>query len=194
MLQNNHKFQKGQTLIEVLIAAAVVVMISVSLISASLISVKDSKFSQNQAVATDLSQKMIEEVRVERDKRITDDDWAGFNNLASDVGTCYGYSGSPPNQIFNLTSPVPLCTSAAVSVSVGNVDFFPLTKIQRINTDQGAYAVCVYSTVRFDDSTGARYSKKKTILTNWSQGNLTYTLSPTPVADIDRCNNSDFSF
>ncbi len=189
MSQNNHKFQKGQTLIEVLIAAAVVVMISVSLISASLISVKDSKFSQNQAVATDLSQKMIEEVRVERDKRITANRWDLFNALAGGGSACYGYlAGS-----FNLTLPEVSCASATGFVTVGNVDFFPLTKIQRINTDQGAYAVCVFSTVRFDDSTGPRYSKKRTILTNWSQGGLTYD-GPVAVADLKNCVGKDGEF
>lgn len=187
MSQNKtHQCQKGQTLIEVLIAAAIVVLISVSLISASLISVKDSKFSQNQSIATDLSQKMIEEVRVERDKRISANDWVGFNALAGGGSACYGYSGSPPD--FNLTLAVS-CASASVAVNVGNVNFFPLTKIQRINTNKGQFALCVLSTVRFDDSTGARYSKKKTMLTDWTQGGLTYT-----AADVDSCNNSDFSF
>lgn len=181
------KHNSGQTLIEVLIASAIVVLISVSLVSASLISVKDAKFSQNQAIATDLTQKMIEEVRVERDKRITANDWAGFNALAGAGSSCYGYSaGTPPS--FNLTVSTS-CASAAVAVSVDNVDFYPLTKIQRINTNKGQYALCVLATVRFDDSSGSKYSKKKTILTDWTQGGLTYT-----PADLDSCNNTDFSF
>lgn len=191
MLNNKkiNNFQKGQTLIEVLIAAAIVVLISVSLISASLISVKDSKFSQNQSIATDLSQKMVEEVRVERDKRITANDWAGFNALAGTGSACYGYSGTPSN--FNLTSAV-TCVSASVAVTIDNVDFYPLTKLQRISTNKaGVYAICVLSTVRFDDSTGARYSKKKTILTDWTQGAINDA-----TAELNSCNNSssDFSF
>ena len=189
--KNTNRFKKGQTLIEVLIAAAIVVLISVSLISASLISVKDSKFSQNQSIATDLSQKMVEEVRVERDKRITANDWAGFNALAGTGSACYGYSGDPESANFILTAAVS-CASASVFVTIDKVDFFPLTKLQRIPTNKvGVYAICVLSTVRFDDSTGARYSKKKTILTDWTQGAINDV-----TAELNSCNNSssDFSF
>ncbi len=186
MRQNKYLFivnNRGQTLIEVLIASAIVVLISVSLISASLISVKDSRFSQNQSIASELSQKMIEEVRAERDRRITADDWTGFNALA---GACYGFSGTPAD--FNLTVAVS-CASLPAAVNIDNTDFYPKARIERINTNLGQYAVCVYATVRFDDATGARYSKKKTILTDWTQGSLTYT-----AADVNSCNTGDFSF
>lgn len=188
MLRNktNSKVNSGQTLIEVLIASAIVVLISVSLISASLISVKDSKFSQNQSIAAELSQKMVEEVRAERDRRITADDWAGFFALANGSSACYGYSGSPAD--FNLTVAVS-CASASVPVVIENVEFYPLTRIQELDTNQGPYAVCVFSSVRFNDSTGARYSKKKTILTDWTQGGLTYV-----AADETSCETGDFSF
>lgn len=62
------KNQRGQSLVEVLVAASVGVLILTALVIATTHSIKGSRFSRDQAVASQLAQEKIEELRNRRDE------------------------------------------------------------------------------------------------------------------------------
>ena len=67
-MSSKFKYQRGQSLIEVLAALAVILLVIVALIRATTISMKSGDFSKTQALATSYAQEAIEWVRAERDK------------------------------------------------------------------------------------------------------------------------------
>ncbi|MEX2028332.1 MAG: type II secretion system protein [Candidatus Curtissbacteria bacterium] len=67
---------RGQSLIEVVVALAVVIMLAVSLVATTLLVQKASKNAQNTTQATKLVQQNIEQVRIFRDRGVT-----GFDAL-----------------------------------------------------------------------------------------------------------------
>ena len=78
----------GQSLVEMMVAVAVVSMVLVGLISAITFSLANAQFSRNKTLATKYSQEAIEWLRNERDKL----GWAGTNgfyNKAGDNSTTY---------------------------------------------------------------------------------------------------------
>ena len=54
--------EKGQSLIEVLVALSIVALIILGLVKASTVSINNSDFSQNQTVAVGLAQKKVSEI------------------------------------------------------------------------------------------------------------------------------------
>ena len=61
------KQEKGQSLIEVLAALAVVVIVILALINVTTISIGNATFAKNQSLATNYAQELIEEARNLRD-------------------------------------------------------------------------------------------------------------------------------
>jgi len=61
------KQEKGQSLIEVLTALAVVVLVILALITVTTISIRNATFAKNQSLATSYAQELIEEARDLRD-------------------------------------------------------------------------------------------------------------------------------
>ncbi len=80
----NLRKEKGQTLLEVLVALAVVVLVIVALIKATTYSLKGSDFSKTQALATRYAQEAIEWTRAERDKS-----WDNLADRSSADGSTY---------------------------------------------------------------------------------------------------------
>ena len=77
-------YKKGQSLIEVVIALAVVVALAISLVTASLITQKTSRSATSNTEATKLVQENIEQIRVFRDRK-------GFSALTnSPASGCTG--------------------------------------------------------------------------------------------------------
>ncbi|MCL5004075.1 MAG: hypothetical protein M1352_02275 [Patescibacteria group bacterium] len=79
----------GQTLIETVVALAVVIVLVASLLSVSIVSVRSATLSRNQAVASQLAYKELENVRNARDSSPT---WSSFyNQFVSGIctSTCY---------------------------------------------------------------------------------------------------------
>ena len=62
---------KGQTLIELIVVMTVLVLIIGALVFATIASLRNAKFSQNQTQATKLAQEGLERVRVGRDRNAT---------------------------------------------------------------------------------------------------------------------------
>ena len=61
------KQEKGQSLIEVLVALALVVLVILALIAVTTISVRNATFAKNQSLATNYAQEAIEGARELRD-------------------------------------------------------------------------------------------------------------------------------
>lgn len=74
MLYERIKSQRGQTLIEILIALAVVVLVLVAVVSRVVESVRNANFARNQLLATRFAQEGIEWTRSQRDRL----GWFGF--------------------------------------------------------------------------------------------------------------------
>ena len=70
------KYQKqGQLLLEVLFSMSVVTLVLVALVSATIVSVRNSRYSQNVVLANQYSREALETVRKERDQA---EDWVAF--------------------------------------------------------------------------------------------------------------------
>src|SRR5689334_4691422 len=60
--------QKGQTLLELVVLVAIVVVVVSSLVFANILTSRNSQFSKNQSQATKLAQEALEKVRTLRDR------------------------------------------------------------------------------------------------------------------------------
>lgn len=77
------KKEKGQSLIEVLVALAVAIVVVLALVRVTTTSVRNAAFARNQALATKYAQETIEKIRAYRDET----DWTTFiNNCESPPG------------------------------------------------------------------------------------------------------------
>lgn len=76
--KRNSKFRIGQSLIEVVVALAIVIMLAISLVATTLLVQKASNNARNSTQATKLVQQNIEQIRVFRDRQST-----GFAALPS---------------------------------------------------------------------------------------------------------------
>ncbi len=83
------KKNDGQSLIEMIVAIAVVLIVVVALVAITTVSIRNANFSRNQALATKYAQEGIEKVRAYRDQT----DWATF------TGNCQAPPGltAPPS-------------------------------------------------------------------------------------------------
>lgn len=64
------KSNQGQSLIEMVVAVAVVILVVLTLVVATTISIRNAAFSRNQSLATKYAQEGIEKVRAYRDQSI----------------------------------------------------------------------------------------------------------------------------
>ena len=78
LLSTHKKNQSGQTLIEALIAAAIVALVLTAILSGVTLSVRNSQFSKNQALATRYAQEALETIRHYRDS-------AGWTDFVGDI-------------------------------------------------------------------------------------------------------------
>lgn len=136
--------QLGQTLIELVIVIAVLVLIIGALVSATIASLRNAQFSNNLTQATKLAQEGIEKVRSSRDRNKTISfgtitSWNGSSSslcsgtadVLADSLWCYHISGSSgscdsPNQspdkglcYFNIDSSSGVLTNIGSNVTTG---------------------------------------------------------------------------
>lgn len=74
------KNQKGQSLIEVIVALAVAVIVILALVRVTVTSIRNANFAKNRASATKYAQETIEKVRGYRDQA----DWSTFTSTFTD--------------------------------------------------------------------------------------------------------------
>jgi len=75
------KKNQGQSLIETVVAMAVVVIVILALVAVTTVSVRNASFSRNQALATKYAQEAIEKVRASREQNT----WENFKINCSSV-------------------------------------------------------------------------------------------------------------
>lgn len=89
------QIEKGQTLMELVIVVSVVIIIIGALTFATIASIRNASFAQNQLQATKLAQEGIERVRGGRDRNqkvtISGTDVTSWNNDLSDSGSIWNY-------------------------------------------------------------------------------------------------------
>lgn len=152
------KVRGGQSLIEVVIALAVVVALAISLVTTTLITQKTSRQARNNTEASKLVQQNIEQIRVFRDRK-------GLTAFPAD-GACYVLVTVDPNPSnWSFNSGVGICPEV---ITIDNVAFSRSIQIQTSSTNKKLITV----TATWVDSGGTETVKNQTFLTNWCQGQL----------------------
>lgn len=134
------KQEQGQSLIEVVAAVAVIVLVVLALISLTTVAIRNSSFSNNQALATKYAQEGIERVRSYRGEV----DWFTFSQKIN----C-----EDPTGLANL-DPVTTGFTRTVSCTLDPTD-----------PDKNTMNVVV--TVSWQSSKGTHQSQLSTKLTKW---------------------------
>lgn len=144
--------KKGQSLIEVLSALAVVLLVIIALIRATTTSMKGSDFAKTQSSATSYGQEAIEWIRAERDK--------SWDNLSNNMGThCL------------KSSPIESWPGQGVC---GDDDYLEGTKFKReatlttvTKTDPPVTEIQAEVKVKWLDASGEHQSSLTTYFSNW---------------------------
>lgn len=183
--------EKGQSLIEVIVTAAVGILVVSALVFATIFSLRNANFAKNSAQATKLAQEGIERVRTGRDRNSsiiisgvdTVDSWSstgkpiwgyqiktsgGCENITVVDSKCYfnvGSDGSLSNTASGFayvsTTSAPLPSDAESITSAGR-EFHRIV----ILSDDGSYQnqKMVTVLVTWTDFTGSHESRLTTIL------------------------------
>ena len=141
----------GQSLIEVVIAMAVIVGLAVALVTTTLVVQKASRTAKNNTQATKLVQQNIEQVRVYRDRK-------GYASIP-DGGSCYTLSSGDPDPLSWFFSASFDCSGSGQQITLGKTNFDRKIKIE---TDASTKKVTV--TVSWTDSGGTQSVSNQTIL------------------------------
>lgn len=143
-----YRNNKGQTLVELVVVLAVVGMIVTGVVSIAAVSVRNARFSKDQASASRYAQEAMEWIRQERDTS-----WSGFYNRR-DRTYCMPTlswsqtSGCNSDQFISNTQFIRTATLA------------PLTPL-----DENSVQVDV--SVSWSDARGSHQSRMSTVLTSW---------------------------
>ncbi len=105
--------QKGQTLIEVLVAAAVGILVIVGLVGVTVTSIKNAQFAKNQATATKYAQQEMENVRLERDRT-----WSVFWNKQGTTSGPTPVTGAFLKSVQYIDASVPTGSQSKMQVTV----------------------------------------------------------------------------
>lgn len=136
--------RSGQSLIEVVVSMAIVVVVILALVSVTTISIRNASFSRNQSLATKYAQEAIEKVREYRDK----------NNWQTFTAGCESPSG--------LTLPPPLfsrtidCHLVSLSTNCCSTPGQPSCETCQVDVS-----------VSWTDSQGIHQSQLTTRFTSW---------------------------
>lgn len=173
------RHEKGQSLIEVIVAATVGILVVTALTFATIFSLRNASFAKNSEQATKLAQEGIERVRTGRDRNqcinnipgASVKSWNGNNSSCAGSGSIWSYQinrNCIPNCYFNIASTGILnYLINGSSVPTGAESIAPNFKRVVILSDDAA----TFSTqkkvtviVQWTDFAGAHESKLTTIL------------------------------
>lgn len=174
------KFQKGQSLIEVIIAGLVGMLVVSALTFATIFSLRNANFAKTSVQATKLAQEGIEWVRIGRDHNssiiISGASVDSWNGISSPINDLWSYQistgcGTPPGKCFFRTNGAGQLLSGSNYVptdsnplpswaeSVGN----GFRRVVILSDDAGTQKK-VTVIVTWTDTTGPHESKLTTIL------------------------------
>lgn len=144
-------FRNGQSLIEVIVSLAVVIVLAISLVTTNLITQKASRSAKNNTQATKLVQENIEQLRILRDRK-------GFIVLGD--GACMIMS--TPNANDPLTWGV-TSTGCPQTITLNNTVFSRSISISSTNP---GFEKSMTVTVTWVDSSGTQKVENTTFLSN----------------------------
>lgn len=162
-LRGNVKVESyGQTLFELVIALAVVVLVITGIVHAVTTAIKNSTFARNKSEATRYAQETLEWVKTERDKK----SWSDFtgNALSLTSDSCMPTLAWP-------TSPS-LCDTGSDSNKIQNTIFFREIKVLDANSTScgsGDTSCNITVEVFWLDGSTTHTSTLQTRVTNWKE-------------------------
>lgn len=153
--------QNGQSLVEVVIALGIVVVLAVSLVSASLVTQRSSRAAKNNTQATKLVQQSVENLRVFRDRK-------GFSALIN--GNCWKLVATDVNPFnWNLTN----SNACPEKITLDQLDFFRKIIIENPPSPlDSAKAKKITVEVTWTDSGGLQKISNVTNLSNCITGSV----------------------
>ena len=171
--------EKGQSLMELIVVITVIVFVVGALTFATIASLRNAVFAQNQAQATKLAQEGTEKVRSERDRgnpisgfNIGSDNiasWQDSNLWSNQInGNCGDIAATPPTYCYfkiNNSGRLQYLTSAS-SIPLSTVEVIGLFKRAVILSDDVDFQTqkTVMVIVTWTDFSGQHESKLTTIL------------------------------
>src|SRR3989344_7347794 len=160
-MKRNLSVRSGQSMIEVVVSIAVVVVLAISLITTTLITQKTASSAKNNSQATKMAQKAFEQVRIYRDRR-------GFSSLPALDG-CYNLvTNNNPDPSGWSFDPINCNTGVAEKITPDNIDFY--RKIQFTNVPSSEKKIIV--TVTWTESASQQSVVHTSLITSWCAGQI----------------------
>lgn len=153
--------EKGQTLLELVVAIAVAILVLGSLVFATITSLRNAQLAKNQAQATKLAQEGLETVRSLRDRNGL---VSGTNPPATNFNDLWSFS-------FDCSVSVNNChfiINSGTLKEVNSTDFenIPPFKRQILIEGSASDSKQITALVQWSDTTGLHESRLTTILRN----------------------------
>lgn len=170
---------KGQTLIEVIVVMTVGILVVAALTFATIFSLRNAKFSQNQAQANKYAQEGLEKLRTHRDRGYTitnyprGNSWKDsnfWNNMVSQddstLGLNYFIFNSDGISIRNIGNYAGTVAPYTVGESIENGKFYRIINLSDKSSGTDSYLVEKTATVfvGWRDAAAWHESKQTTIL------------------------------
>lgn len=155
-------WQAGQTLVEVLVAITVVVIVLGAFAIATIVSIRNAQFSQNQAQATKLAQEGIDKIKLGRSKDVNvfysgDPTPKPFSQFLADDNKCSSICYFSMNNTLELIE----VTSVGVDGSLTDATFKRFIQVIRTaEASEKKFTVIVSWT----DTSGSHESRLQTLL------------------------------
>ncbi len=149
----------GYSLYEVIVVLGVVSLVLIGIVSLATRSIRNSSFSQNNAMASKYAQEAIEWLRQERDKS-----WDNFYSKASSSGNIYC--------LRNLNSwPSPSPNGCGINDFIeGTNNFYRESTLSLVSIDgPSSTIVNALVVVRWNDSQGTHSVRSATTFTYWNR-------------------------
>lgn len=151
--------EKGQTILEVVVVIAVVLIVAGALVFATVFSLRNSNFAKSQTQATKLAQEGLEEVRTQRDRNGTITGIFGVNNWNDDsFWTVNKITSTCPSLCYFIIRGSGLVTSGAEQFG----QFHRAIILE--DEGDGTTAKKITAIVQWTDATGSHESRLSTVL------------------------------
>lgn len=163
---------RGQSLVEVVVSLAVVILLAVSLVSTSIFVQKASKSAQNNTQASKLVQQNIEQIRIFRDRNAN-----GFDALpSSGCRVLVATDSNPANWSLSSLASCDTPPPGAEVVALNNTTFNRWLSFASPNSNEKSVTV----TVSWTDSSGLQSVANATFLSRPCTGQIGGSASPCP--------------
>lgn len=147
------KYNKGQSLFEVVMAVCIVALMLSGIVALATVSVRNSSYSKNNTIATKYAQEVMEWLRLQRDQ-----DWTGFLSHASTGSGKTTCLDSEPLSSWGPTiTPCPQITSTIFS------------RLVTLKTDGSGNIATATAEVNWTDGEGTHEVTTETTFTNWNK-------------------------